>query len=254
MTRRLMRGLGLLAGLSAAWAQDATNPVLKTATNHPMEYFLSLPRNGSLQKKWPMVVVIESANRRFSDTAKLFAEARKDLPFLILVPLVVTNGGAGFRDVPSYHYTDAVWSEIDRNGPFRFDSAGIAAMVTDARRLYGGEGAYFLTGWEAGGHTVWAMIFQHPEDLRAAAPVSTNYAGRWMSAGNFSSAPERTKLPVKVFQIEGSPNPLAAQVAEAKATAAAHGYRNVSVSSVAGKPHGPLADEVLGYFASLLGS
>jgi dienelactone hydrolase len=92
------------------------------------------------------------------------------MPFLIVAPLVVTKGGANVRGVPSYHYCDAVWSEIERVGPIRFDAEGIAAVVADVKRLYVGEDRYFLTGWEAGGHTVWAMLFQYPEQWRAVAP------------------------------------------------------------------------------------
>ena len=33
---------------------------------------------------------------------------------------------------------------------------------------------------------------------------------------------------------------------------AAHGFRSISIEDVAGKPHGAMADEVLGRFQSLL--
>jgi hypothetical protein len=97
------------------------------------------------------------------------------------------------------------------------------------------------------------MLLQHPEDLRAVAPVSTNYQGRWMSPENFSSAPERVNLPLKVLRVEALPEAFAGQMSAAMETAEAHGYRNVSMTIIPGKPHGPLADEVLHYFASLLG-
>src|SRR5579864_8279501 len=170
------------------------------------------------------------------------------MAFIIVTPLVVTNGGAGARNAASYHYAEAVWNQIDGEGPFKFDADGIAAAIVDVSRLYGGEEKYFLTGWEAGGHTVWAMIFQHPEALRAAAPVSFNYQGRWMSAGTFRSAP---LLPLRIFRVEALPPPLIGQIAEARRTAEEHGFKDVS-EEVVKKPHGPLAEEVLGYFASLL--
>ena len=55
-------------------------------------------------------------------------------------------------------------------------------MVAEAARAYGAEDKYFLTGWEAGGHTVWAALLQHPEALRAAALSTPNYQGRWPMA------------------------------------------------------------------------
>ncbi len=242
-------GLSLVFALFAQ-TQDSS-PQLKTAQHHPMQYYLSLPRGWTAEKRWPVVMVIESANRQFENTAAEFAKARNDLPFIIAAPLVVTNGGPGFRSVPTYHYSTEAWSEVDRAGPFRFDFEGITAVMTDVKSLYAGEDRYFLTGWEAGGHTVWAMIFQHPEQLRAAAPVSTNYLGRWTDASGFSSSPARADLPVKIFQVEHLPGPFLGQMVEAQKTAEAHGYRNISVSVVAGKPHGPLAGEVLQWFASL---
>jgi len=213
-----------------------------------MQYYLSLPDGWTAAKKWPVVVAIESANRNFAQNAGEFEAARGRMPFIIVTPLVVTNGGAGARNAASYHYAEAVWNQIDGEGPFKFDADGIAAAIVDVSRLYGGEEKYFLTGWEAGGHTVWAMIFQHPEALRAAAPVSFNYQGRWMSAGTFRSAP---LLPLRIFRVEALPPPLIGQIAEARRTAEEHGFKDVS-EEVVKKPHGPLAEEVLGYFASLL--
>jgi hypothetical protein len=62
---------------------------------------------------------------------------------------------------------------------------------------------------------------------------------------------------VKVFQGATDPNGaphrfLNAQRETARDAAQAHGYRNVSRSLVPDKDHGPLADEVLGFFFSLL--
>jgi len=181
-------------------------------------------------------------------------KARGTRPFILIAPLVVTNGGPGFRSVPTYHYTKAVWDEVERSGNCRFDWEGISAAMADVTRLYGGEEKYFVTGWEAGGHTVWAMVFQHPELVRAAAIASPNYAGRWMKNEDFSSSPARTTLPVKMFQAGALPadSPLIRQMGVAKDAAEAHGFRNVSSTLAPGKPNGPLADEVMEYFASFL--
>jgi poly(3-hydroxybutyrate) depolymerase len=226
---------------------------LKIATGHSMQYYLSLPDGWTAGKSWPVIVAVESANRDFRTNAEVFARARGSLPFIVVSPMVVTGGGAGFRPVPTYRYTDAVWNEIERVGQFEFDDAGIAAIVADVHRLYGGEERYFLTGWEAGGHTVWAMLFQHPERLRAVAPVSTNYQGRWMTPEKFSTSPARAVLPVRVFQSAHPPTQfLAQQTANAIAIAKEHGYTSVSITPV-DKPHGPLADEVVRWFAEMLG-
>lgn len=218
-----------------------------------MQYYVSLPQGWTAARKWPVVVVIESANRQFQATLDVFAKARKDMPFILAVPLVTTNGGANYRQVGTYHYSEAVWNQIEQDR-CQFDMEGIAAVAADVGKHFAGEDRYFLTGWEAGGHTVWAMLFQHPEALRAVAPVVTNYAGRCLEPG-FSTGPSRTDLPVTVFQVaSGRDVPpgkfVYTQSQQAMKAAEEHGYRKVTERIVAGKPHGPLADEVLAYFAS----
>jgi poly(3-hydroxybutyrate) depolymerase len=219
-----------------------------------MQYYLSLPREWTAGRKWPIVVVIESANRQFQETLGIFAKARGEMPFILVAPLVTTNGGASYRQAGTYRYSDAVWSQIERDR-CRFDTDGIAAVADDVRRLFGGEERYFLTGWEAGGHTVWSMIFQQPEALRAAAPAVTNYAGRCLESG-FSTAVSRGDLPVTVFQVASGRDMAPGrfvylQSQQAMKIAGEHGYRNVSEKLITDKAHSPLADEVLAYFESV---
>jgi dienelactone hydrolase len=255
MTLRFASMFALCA--TTTCAADAVDRVsLKTASDHPMQYYLSLPKAWSENKQWPVVIVIESANRQFEATAERFAKARQDMPFVIAAPLVVTNGGAGYRQVPTYHYADSVWAEIERVGGCKFDLDGIAAVASDIRRQYGGQDKYFLTGWEAGGHTIWAFLFQHPENLRAVAPTCANYAGRCLEDGNFSSSPVRTDLPVRLLggaEDAGwkSGQPLFEQSQRARQTAEQHGFRNLSEQIVLGKGHEPLADAALAYFYSI---
>jgi poly(3-hydroxybutyrate) depolymerase len=222
---------------------------LRTASGHPMQYYVSLPQGWTAARKWPVVVVIESANRQFQETLNIFVKARREMPFILVAPLVTTNGGANYRQAGTYHYSEAVWTQIEQDR-CKFDTDGIAAMVADVRKLLGGDDRYFLTGWEAGGHTVWSMIFQHPEALRAAAPAVTNYAGRCLEPG-FSTAASRANLPVTVFQVVPPGKFVYTQSQQAMKTAEEHGYRNVSERIIRDKPHSPLADEVLAYFESL---
>lgn len=242
---------------SFCWAQEQTTQLqLKTASSHPIEYYISLPQGWTSTKKWPVVVVIESANKEFEATARIFVQARQKMPFILVAPLVTTNGGPNYRQATTYHYSEATWKQVE-GGRCRFDQEGIAAVIQDVQKLYSGEDRFFLAGWEAAGHTVWTTIFQHPEALRAAALVCPNYQGRCMDESGFSSSPARVKLPVKGFY--GSANtlcapgqPIQSQWTEAANVAAAHGFGNVSLQVVPGKDHTPLADEVLAYFNSLL--
>jgi hypothetical protein len=149
----------------------ASEPQLKTASTHPIQYYLSLPDNWVAGKRWPVVVVIDSAERDFLQAATAFTQARQQRPFIIVTPFVVTNGGAGVRSVPTYHYSDQVWDTIQNSGPFKFDMDGITAIMQDVVKQYGGEDKYFITGLEAAGHTIWGILFNHPEAVRGAAIV-----------------------------------------------------------------------------------
>lgn len=203
-----------------------------------------------------MVVVIDSAERDFLQAATAFTHARQQRPFIIVTPFVVTNGGAGVRGVPAYHYSDQVWDRIQNAGPFKFDMDGITAIMRDVVKDYGGEDKYFITGLEAAGHTIWGILFNHPEALRAAAIVCSNYAGRWIDEAHISSAPERSALPIRNFvgtndTLCAPGNPIYTQMQKAVTVAEAYGYKNVSLIRVEGKGHERLAGEVLAYFASL---
>lgn len=230
--------------------------VLKTATAHPMQYYVSLPDGWSADKKWPVVMVIESANREFEATTQLFEAARGKKPFILVTPLVLTNGGTGYRQVPTYHYSEEVWNAAERAGRCQFDQDGIAAIAADVRKLYGGEDKFFITGWEAGAHTVWTMVLRHPEMLRGAAASGGNFQSRCMEDGKFSSDYSRAALSVMMFGGDGSQywkpgSPLYDQSHAAMKLAQSHGYGKVSETVVKGKGHTPLEDATLAYFYSL---
>jgi len=237
-------------------AHASEPPQLKTASTHPIQYYISLPEGWTATKTWAVVVVIESADRDFLQAAAAFAQARGSRPFILVTPLVVTNGGAGYRSVPTYHYSDAVWDRIQNSGAFNFDLDGITAIMHDVAKQYGGEDKYFVTGLEAGGHTVWGILFNRPEVVRGAVLVCPNYLGRWVDEKHISSAPERAELPIRNFvgtnDMLCSPgNPIYMQMQRAVTLAAAHGYKNISLVRVEGKGHERLAAEVLAYFSSL---
>jgi len=236
---------------------QVSKPQLNTASSHPIQYYLSLPDGWMPGKKYPVVVVIESAERDFLKAATLFSRSPQRGSFVLVTPLVVTNGGAGYRSVPTYHYSDAVWGRIQNSGDFTFDMDGITAIMRDVVKQYGGEDRYFITGFEAGGHTVWAILFNHPEAIGGAALVIPNYLGRWVDEGHISSYAGRAGLPIRAFlgmnDVLASPaSPIYSQMRRAMDSAKAHGYRNVSQVTVEGKGHEPLADDVLAYFSSLL--
>lgn len=240
--------------LSAPTAQKVTD---HQATSHVMRYHVALPAGWSEGRTWSVVVVIPDAAREFRANLDAFVAARDRLPLILVAPEVLTCGGARSRTLDHYSYTPAEWGSLDPKNDFAFDDAGLAAVLADVHRLWGGEPKAFLTGWEAGGHTVWAQALTRPERWRGVAPVSTNYQRRGIDDARFSSAPERTRLPIQVFREVAPPSAAHPslqftdqQTAQAMADARAHGFAPAPVRKVAGK-HGPLAPAVLAWCDSL---
>jgi hypothetical protein len=223
-----------------------------------MRYHLSLPAGWSAKREWPVIVVIPDAAREFAENLHAFASARGTRPYILVAPEVLTCGGARTRTPDRYSYSRGVWDSLQGRDDFAFDDAGVGAVLADVRRRWHGESTAFLTGWEAGGHTVWALMFRHPERWRGVAPVCTNYQRRGLDSAAFSTAPERARLPLQVFR-EGHPTGeiasamgfLDQQMAAALTDARSHGYITQPVRVVPGADHGPLAPAVLAWCDSV---
>lgn len=233
-----------------------STPVLKKAINHPVQYYISLPNNWSAKAKWPVVVVLEEAAKEFRKNAERFIAARKDMPFIIVAPFITTNGNYGLRDSSIYPYSKAVWDTIDKISTCKFDIDGLQHIIADVKKNYSGTDQFFLTGFEAGTHLLWAMVFQHPEMLYAAAPVAGNYRSRCVENTQVSQDLSKIQLPIRNFigsQDEGfgKKGQLYGQYLEARNFAFSHGYKNISETEIPGKGHEPLPDEVMNYFYSL---
>jgi predicted peptidase len=253
--RSIIIAILLFLKVTGIYAQS-TRLELKKASGHPMQYYISLPNGWTANKKWPVVIAVEAAEKEFKKNAERFIAERKDMPFIIVVPINTTNGQQGYKDSTIYPYSKAVWDTIDKVSICKFDIDGLQSIVKDLKANYAAADKVFITGFEAGTHLVWAMIFQHPELLYAAAPVAGNFRSRCMENSNFSTHDSRMQLPIKNFTgvdddgfgIKGK---VYYQYLEAKNLAIAHGYKNISETVVAGKGHEPLPENVLDYFYTI---
>ncbi len=250
----------LLAGfwlfVTAVHGQDKGELQLNKAEGHLMRYYVSLPQGWTPDMKWPVVVVAEAAEKQYKASAERFVRARGSKPFIIVAPVTTTNGRQGYRDPEVYPYTSSEWDAIDKMGICSFDMDGVEQIVRDVQKKYNGTDKFFVTGFEAGTHLVWAMVFKHPEELFAACPVAGNYRSRCLEDGKFSDHPSRVRLPIQAFY--GSQDTLCApggkiyyQWEDAKKEALAHGYRNINERVIHGKGHVPLPDEILNYFSEV---
>lgn len=227
----------------------------ETAGPEGMKYLVSRPEGWVAGGTYPVLVAIESANAEFEKTAALFVQERGHLPFLVVVPWTTTNGGRLYLDGIQDRYSASAWTRIRAAGHCEFDDQGLLAVLDQVRKLHGGEERVFLTGWEAGGHTVFAFAFRHPDRLRGVAPVSPNYAAR---CAQFSDAAARVSLPFHIFEAGAGEmsrpgGPLQVQARKAMEDAAAHGFRPDPVEVVTGAAHSPLAGSVVRWMAALAG-
>ena len=232
----------------------------RQATTHPMRYHVALPKGWTASRQWPVLVVIPDAGRDFKGDLARFARARGNRPYIVVAPEVMSCGGARTRTPDLYSYSAAEWQSLVHGDDFAFEDAGLAAVLADVRKQWHGEPRAYLTGWEAGGHTVWAQAFRHPERWLGVAPVTPNYQRRGMGVATFSHAPERASLPIQPFRcgVTTADNAqlipvIDGQIAVALADARAHGFKPRPARVVPGVPHGPLPESVLAWCDSLRG-
>lgn len=221
-----------------------------------MQYFVALPDGWSPSKKWPVVVVLEAAEKEYKTNAQRFVDARGDMPFIIVAPIHTNNGNQGRRDPNLFPYTNETWDYIDKVGDCQFNDDGIRQILADVKKSYGGEDAVYITGFEAGAHVLWSVVFNHPEFLKAAAPVGGNYRGRCVDVSHVSSNPAKTNMPIVAFMGEednmfGPNGTLIGQWNDAKNIAFKNGFKNINERVIKGKGHVPLPKEVMEYFFQL---
>jgi len=239
----------VLGVVAASVARSGVLPALRVGSTHPMKYYVSLPVGWSAERLWDIMVTIDGAGGAFWPNNLQFVAARGTRPFIIVTPVILSNGGA--PNALGKGYSQAVADEVGADGALTFDEAGLLAVIDDVVRDYGGRPTFFLTGFSAGGHLTWLMTLKHPDRLAAVSPASANYAGRRID--QISSSPAREGLPVHGFQGDKDRlfGPLNEQWALVEATAASHGYANVSREIVPGRRHSAFAPEVVAYFASV---
>src|SRR5512147_224769 len=128
-----MWGAASLAAPSVASAAGAVSPppVLRQAPNHPMSYWVARPAAWKAGGRYPTLLAIPDATKQWEETARDYARARdaQSGRFVVVVPLVVTNGGPNLSRIrPAYPYADETWDRVAREGRCRFDLEGLDAV------------------------------------------------------------------------------------------------------------------------------
>jgi dienelactone hydrolase len=258
MTSTLLLLVTLAASAPTRAAPDTT-VILRRPASHAMCYHVALPRGWTAEHDWPVLVVIPDASRDFAGNLRAFMQARGDRPYILVAPEVLSCGGARSRTRDLYTYSAAEWESLQSGDDFAFEDAGFAAVLADVHRQWRGDSRAYLTGWEAGGHTVWAEAFRHPERWRGVAPVTPNYQRRGLTPATWSHASQRAALAIQPLRCGAPQGEDAAlllksvdtQTAAALADAREHGFKPRAVHVVPGADHGPLPDAVLAWCDSL---
>ena len=95
-------------------AQEKTKLQSKQATGHLMQYFVSLPQQWDSKKKWPVIIVLEAAEKQYKTNADRFVKARGSMPFIIVAPIHTGNGNMGRRDPQVFPYSNETWDYIEK--------------------------------------------------------------------------------------------------------------------------------------------
>ena len=255
-----MRKIILFVAIVAFSSASAQTGDLKltTASNHPMQYYISLPKGWNSSRKWPVAVVLEAAEKDYKVNAERFLSTRGDLPFILIAPINTNNGNQGRRDPSIFPYSTETWDYMDKVGDCQFNDEGILNIIADVAKQYNGESKIYVTGFEAGTHVLWSFVFNHPEILMAAVPVAGNWRNRCFIPEQITNDPNKKKFPIHSIVGEqdegfGPKGIVYGQWTSVRDLAASHGYKDISETVVAKQGHVPMPEEVWAYFRSLIG-
>lgn len=192
-------------------------PPLQTTTTHPMKYYISLPKNWSPDRKWPVLVAPSAHYGDKGGSLAMFAAERdaRKASFIIVAPFVINADRVGamteYRGAvaDAINAADAATADgfRDETARAKFDSEGIRAVLKDVQKLYRGEDKVYITGFSSSTHIAYMFLFAHPELLKGVMINSGVYLGRGVDEDHipFLKSPERAKLSIKYIIGEKDP-------------------------------------------------
>ena len=239
------------------WVYEQNPVQLKTAIGHPMQYYISLPKGHTNSTSWPVVFILEAAEKEFEKNARRFVDARGEMPFILVAPINTNNGNQGRRDPAVFPYSKETWDYIEKVGDCEFNAAGIRQIMLDIQKEFHAESKIYITGFEAGAHDLWSIVFNHPEYLKAAASVSGNFRKRCISTSPVSNDAINKNFPIMSFvgskdEMFGPSGAYYNQWTDVRQLALSRGFKNISETVVPDEGHVPMPKQVLTYFNSLL--
>lgn len=249
------RAAGAYAAAEDAVARADCLPI--KAPDHEMRAFVALPADWRPDRTWPVLVAVEGAGSAFQGACRNFRAARKDLPFIVVVPVTLSNTNALSRAAYPDYAPETLAGRAEQGSRFAWDEAGLLAVLRVVRDRWKGEARHYMTGFSGGGLLTYWWLLRRPDDLRGAVAAGANFhaalAPEERAAG--ARAPVLLLLGEKDEHREkvlGKYVPgLDGQLAAAEAALRAHGYEDLRRTLLPGVGHSPCASEVVAFCDAL---
>ena len=182
--------------------------ILEKLPNHPLRYYIALPRNWSrhAERRWAVLVAIDGAGSGFQGRAFAYKKARKNLPLIVVAPCTFSNTNSWRKYTKWY---DAQTIKEATKDPLGWDEKALLALVAHLIKRYNAEDKVYITGFSGGGMACYMMIFKHPDLLAGAAPACANFYRNYLHLrGRFK--PDDLNFPIHI--ITGAKDAYAKQI------------------------------------------
>jgi len=94
-----------------------------------MQYYLSLPKGWNKNAKWPVVVVLEAAEKQYKLNAERFLFHTGRFALLLVAPINTNNGNQGRRDASLFPYSAETWDYMEKVGDCQFNDEGLKQVI-----------------------------------------------------------------------------------------------------------------------------
>lgn len=146
---------------------------------HSMVAYVSLPNDWAPDKKGlPIVVAVEGAGCGFAGCCRLYRETRGARAAIVVTPCSFSNTN-GLEAAKYPWYDAAALEKYKAPGAARveYDAAGLAAVLAELKKDWGGGEKLAITGFSGGGNLTYYWTLQHPETLSLAVGCCANFGG-----------------------------------------------------------------------------
>lgn len=240
------------ATLSESILDAKKKPIWQSVNGHSIRYLLSLPKDWSPDRKWPVIVVITGSSSNFSVIAQGYHDLRGGRPFILVTPATVSSGSK--IDAELYPHLSA--DELARlasasvREKLEYDMAGLELILAEVGEKFAGDSKVYLSGFSMGGTLAWQMALLRSDRLHMAFPVCAMFKEEAAGMMPEGYRPANPALPIRAFQGEKDPwvEGFAKHWERASGLAKQVGFKDVT-RTVSGRGHSWYYGEILGLCA-----